>query len=205
MACMSGALCRPCGLNQGIVVIPHGKHEGAVVSASSDHNLRVWDIDSVKCSQVLSGHTAEVHMTQSSVPTNMSRCDAMSRAAGVSSRSVAEEPSRKRKLGSFTAGVAHRQGDMLTGNTPHSHMQRHAYRVELSPRPRTLKNSWLNTAHRGGTFTRRHVTCRVCLQELKGHTADVSCIAVLPNGNVVSGSADYSLRVCSFSPPHCVN
>ena len=42
------------------MVIPDGKYEGAIVSASSDHTLRVWDVDDAKCVRTLSGHVAEV-------------------------------------------------------------------------------------------------------------------------------------------------
>lgn len=47
----------------------------------------------------------------------------------------------------------------------------------------------------GGLATLWNATTGECLQTLEGHTDEITCVAVLPDGCVVSGSSDSTLRI----------
>ena len=43
-----------------------------------------------------------------------------------------------------------------------------------------------------------------CVSTLKGHTKNVSCVTVLPNGCIVSGSRDSTLRIWDPDSWKCI-
>ncbi len=148
---------------------------GRVVSGSDDDTLKVWDVSSGRCLRTLTGHTGPVRRRRLVDKTRRSLVDAATGAGLLHHRPV-ERPRRVRVARQHAQGVG-RVDQRVPPDAERAHGPRAA--------PASSRH---NAFDRSST--------------LRG--TQVNCVAALPNGHVVSGSWDRTLKVWDASSGECL-
>ena len=210
-----------------VAVLPNDR----VVSGSSDRTLRVWDVSTGTCRQTLD-HASYVRRRRPVDATRRSLVDAATGAGSVRRR-PAERPRRVRVARRHAQGVgrveqrvppdadrALRCRAAPASSRQHSTTTRRAQVLCVA----ALPNGHVVSGSADRTLMVWNVATGECRQIWRGHTesvrrrrpvkprgrslfdaarAQVTCVAVLSNGRVVSGSAYRTLMVSNVSTGEC--
>ena len=145
-------------------------------SVSSDHTIRIWDLETGECLRTLAGHVALVSSVSISPDGR--------RAASVSSDSTV------------------RFWDLETGMCLHVLSGHAASVTSVSVSPdgrRAVSASW------DGTLRVWELDTGLCLRSLNGHTGSVTSVHVGPDGRrMVTGSDDKTVRVWDLETGECL-
>ena len=149
---------------------------GNIVSGSSDRTLMMWDASSGECLKTLHGHTSSARRRRPAAP----RVDCSSAPRRAQVLCVAALPNGNCYIVSGSWDRTLKVWDASSGECL-----------------QTLRG------HTGVARRRRPVERRVDRSSTP-RRAQVLCVAVLPNGRVVSGSDDNTLKVWDVSSGQCL-
>ena len=149
---------------------------GNIVSGSSDRTLMMWDASSGECLKTLHGHTSSARRRRPAAP----RVDCSSAPRRAQVLCVAALPNGNCYIVSGSWDRTLKVWDASSGECL-----------------QTLRG------HTGVARRRRPVERRVDRSSTP-RRAQVLCVAVLPNGRVVSGSRDNTLKVWDASSGECL-
>ncbi len=203
-----------------IAVLPNGQ----VVSGSSDETLRVWDLSTGQCLKTLTGHTGYVSRI-AILPNGQvvsggqdNRLRVWDVATGKCLKILTEAGDPKNGAASVLQPMVLPNGPIVSIGHGDAHVWNINPDEPRQPYLRLPVGHYLTMLPNGQVLSTREykyenrdyaiqvwdVSTGQCLKTLQGHTGHINCIAVLPNGQVVSGSFDKTLRVWDLSTGQCL-
>ncbi len=160
------------------------------VSASDDHTLRVWDLESGQCLRILDGHTGRVNsvsVTPDGLRAVSASGDFQKTWQGIDN----ERADNTLRLWNLESGECLRT---LTGHTMEVRS------VSITPDGRRAVSGSEDT-----TLRLWDLESGECLRTLTVHTMEVRSVSITPDGRrAVSGSADAALRVWDLEGGQCL-
>lgn len=191
---------------------------GDVASGSYDQTIKIWNINTSKCSMTLRGHTAQVsclkllpsdHLASGSFDNTIRIWEL---GTGICLHAMRNSMGRVYCLGLLSSGhlvSGSEEGGIIIWDTVNGKCLRALqgslfsriftiYRIQLLPSDHLASSSYSEVIKIYDTTT------GVCLKTLKGHISPVCCLQLLSSGELASGSDDGEIRIWNTVTGTCL-